>query len=89
MKVNMNSWSSSEIINHLELYGDEHDGNIIRVLKDMSDDLDSAKEEIAEMELDDSDQIEIDRLTNENEELEEENIELQEKLDKMESEREK
>lgn len=83
MKTNMNNWTADEIINHLELYGDEHGGNLLRIIKGTSQELDDANEIIIELESDDSEQLEINRLKGEVEGLEEENAELQEKLDKI------
>ena len=76
MKINMNHHTAEEIISHLEIYGDNNDGNIIRILIDMKSKLDEAYDDLREFELQINDESEVDRLQYENDEL-------QEKLDKI------
>lgn len=68
MKVNMNNYSTEEIISHLEIYGDENDGNIIRVLQAMKDERDCALDDVREYESSNDDD-EFYKLQDENEEL--------------------
>lgn len=77
----MNSFSPEEIISHLEIYGDNHDGNIIRALKSMKEKMDDADSELhAFQQADETEDLKykISELEDDITELEEEIKELKE-----------
>lgn len=77
----MNSFTPNEIISHLEIYGDNHDGNIIRALNDMKQDVDQVK---YEMDAIYSYASELEDCQFENKQLQDEIFDLKEKIEKLE-----
>ena len=81
MKVNMNCFTVDEIISHLEIYGDDNEGNILKVIKSLKEDKDYAIDELVEWQQGDITedlQYEIEELKDEIAELEDQIKELKE-----------